>query len=340
LHRILAGSLARSASIEGLRVDWYLDGRRLEAVPELRREIAAYLSRHADHGSDLDAASIATSELLTNVARHAPGPAWVQLDWSGPRARLHVHDLGPGFELDPHLPDDLMQASGGRGLFIVSNVAAWIDVAAKRGGGSNVSVELPVQRAGQRDHDPPRGRPDALPTSEEARPDGSFGKESFLRALVVQLAVAVEANEGPDAAEAAVTQVGADVGGRMEDEYRQAREIAGELSVEQIADLYVRLKAAINGDFYVVEATPERIVLGNRRCPFGEAVKRAPGLCRMTSSVFGGIAARNTGGASVVLEERIAVGDPECRVVVWLGGERRGEWSNAHEYGAVPSPPG
>ena len=39
----------------------------------------------------------------------------------------------------------------------------------------------------------------------------------------------------------------------------------------------------------------------------------------MTSSVFGGIAARNSDdGAAVVLEERIAVGDPGCRVVVHL----------------------
>jgi hypothetical protein len=38
----------------------------------------------------------------------------------------------------------------------------------------------------------------------------------------------------------------------------------------------------------------------------------------MTSSVFGGIAARNFGQASVILEERIAVGDLQCRVVVDL----------------------
>ncbi len=39
----------------------------------------------------------------------------------------------------------------------------------------------------------------------------------------------------------------------------------------------------------------------------------------MTSAVFGGIAANSHGDAAVVLEERIAVGDPECRVVVHLG---------------------
>jgi hypothetical protein len=39
----------------------------------------------------------------------------------------------------------------------------------------------------------------------------------------------------------------------------------------------------------------------------------------MTSSVFGGIAARNHGDAVVRLDERIAVGDLECRVTVLLG---------------------
>ena len=83
----------------------------------------------------------------------------------------------------------------------------------------------------------------------------------------------------------------------------------------------------------VVEATPERIVLENRRCPFGEAVRHAPALCRMTSSVFGGLAARNhPGGATVLLEERIAVGDPGCRVVVYLGPAPAEVAPYAHRY--------
>ena len=94
----------------------------------------------------------------------------------------------------------------------------------------------------------------------------------------------------------------------MEEEYPRARKITGQLTPEQISDLYVRLKAAIDGDFYVIDATDDRIVLGNRRCPFGDVVKRAPGLCRMTSSVFGGIAARSSGQAWVSLEENRRAG--------------------------------
>ena len=68
-----------------------------------------------------------------------------------------------------------------------------------------------------------------------------------------------------------------------------------------------------------MEVTPTTIVLENVRCPFGDVVRLAPALCRMTSSVFGGIAARNVDhGATVRLEERIAVGDAGCRVVIEL----------------------
>jgi len=69
----------------------------------------------------------------------------------------------------------------------------------------------------------------------------------------------------------------------------------------------------------VVSIDDDKIVLENGDCPFGDAVKEAPSLCRMTSSVFGGIAARNgSDDVAVHLEERIAVGDPQCRVVVYL----------------------
>lgn len=54
----------------------------------------------------------------------------------------------------------------------------------------------------------------------------------------------------------------------------------------------------------------------------------------MTSSVFGGIAARNGTDAAVQLEERIAVGDPECRVTVWLRGVPLSSRSLVHFYGA------
>jgi len=126
--------------------------------------------------------------------------------------------------------------------------------------------------------------------------------------------------------------VAADIGGQMEQEYRRASGAQGQpLSAEQIAECLVRLKAAIGGTFRVVEVMPERIVLVNSRCPFGAEVQHSPSLCRMTSAVFGGIAARNADEAAVSLDERIAVGDPGCRVVVHLGAAAKSA-QRAHHY--------
>lgn len=312
-------------------MDWFVDASDAGAASDLRRSIADYLRRHAARDSDLEGAELAVGELLANVSRHASGPAWVNIDWGGPAPVLTVYDVGPGFDLDVSLPG--ADAESGRGLFIVSHLTERLEVARRRAGGSAVQTTLPVGRDLEESFDPPRSTDRALPAQSEAADDGSFGKESFLRALVVQLAQHVEHTYGPAAAEQAVAQVGTDVGGRMEEEYRRSRHLVGKLDPEQVADLYVRLKHAIDGDFYVIEATESVIRLGNRRCPFGDAVRRAPQLCRMTSSVFGGIAARNGDGTALVqLEERIAVGDPGCVVTVWLDPGRAPAGAHGHRY--------
>jgi predicted ArsR family transcriptional regulator len=80
----------------------------------------------------------------------------------------------------------------------------------------------------------------------------------------------------------------------------------------------VDLKRRINGDFHVIEQDEEKIVLGNRACPFGAKVKDRRSLCMMTSSVFGTIASQNLGYAKVELQQTIAHGAETCRVVVYL----------------------
>ncbi len=345
-------------------MDWYLDGEDRSSLTALRHEIRAYLGRHAEPDTDLADAELVVEELVGNAVRHAGGSIWVSLSWLDISPTLTVRDLGPGFDpavlvrsataplgisdagdaeltVDPadledprDLDFDLDKiAEGGRGLFLVTHLASALEAQARRAGGMTVSAELPVKKPPATSYDPPRHTAHALPALSEARPQGGFGKESFLRALVVQLAQAMERQEGPDPAAAAVAQVGIDVGGQMELEYKAAESIVGRLTPEQLAHCYVRLKHAIDGGFYVVEISEDRVVLGNRRCPFGDVVRLAPSLCRMTSSVFGGIAARNNDeGAAVVLEERIAVGDPGCRVVVYLTDPPSGTRLLAHYY--------
>jgi len=314
-------------------VDWHIDARAAEATQELRHEVIAYLTRHAADGTDLMAAELAVGELLGNLVRHAPGPAWVSLHWPSDTVTLTVADLGPGIGTAPPQEVDLL-AESGRGLLIVDALAEQLDARARASGGSRIVVRLAVPRRATVSLDPGTSSGPSLPDLAEARPEGGFGRESFLRALVVQLAQAVERTGGPDQAERAVSQVGADVGGQMEQEYRLAFDVVGRMTALEVADCLVRLKAAIDGGFGVTELTEERIVLVNTSCPFGPAVQQAPALCRMTSSVFGGIAARNSpdGRAAIVLEERIAVGDAHCRVVVHLTAAPPEVAPYAHEY--------
>lgn len=298
-------------------MDWYFDGSEEHAVTALRREFRGYVERHGAPESDVAGAELAFSELVANAVRHGGGHGWVHVDWPDDLV-VTVYDLGDGFTWDESaLPGEPL-AESGRGLFLVSKLAGSPEVLARRGTGSVVRTGIPVRRQPSATIDPPRRHMQPLPTPDEAQEDGMFPREPFLRALIVQLAEHLELEHGADVSAAAVAQVGTDVGSRMEDAYRSARKVVGRLTPEQIGDLYVSLKAAVDGDFYVIEADETRIVLGNRRCPFGDVVKRAPTLCRMTSSVFGGIAARNAGSAAVQLQERIAIGDPECRVVVLL----------------------
>ncbi len=298
-------------------MDWYLPPDDPKAVSWVRGQVTDYLRRHAEPGTDLEGAILAFSELVTNAVEHGGSPVWVSIEWTGPQPVLSVHDLGPSFHFEqPAMPEPA--ALRGRGLAIAADLAQDLLVRAKAAGGSAVQATLPVTRAPQESIDPSGSGRGVLPSLEEAGPEG-FGRETFLRALVVQLAQEVERRQGPSQAEAAVAQVGMDVGSQMEAEYRLSRHLEGGLSPDELGDCYVRLKHAIEGDFYVLEASDTRVVLGNHRCPFGAAGRYAPALCRLTSSVFGGIAARNFGEATVTLEERIAVGDPQCRVVVELG---------------------
>jgi anti-sigma regulatory factor (Ser/Thr protein kinase)/predicted ArsR family transcriptional regulator len=299
-------------------MEWFLDRHDPAAARRLRRAVTDYLARHADDAQRVRDAELVVGELVANAIRHGEGLIWVSVTWPGDRPLLQVKDLGAAFELDPKLPES--SAVGGRGLYLASRLSTELRLAARSAAGKTVEAVLDVLRAPEAT---PAGVVEIahpLPRLEEASPEG-FDREAFLRALVVQLSQVAEHLAGPRLAEEIVTSVGASVGHQMELEYRRAKEIVDRLTPEQIGECLVRLKAAISGDFFVVELTDTRIVLENRRCPFGaEAVQRSPALCRMTSSVFGGVASRNAAGhiASVRLEERIAVGDPQCRVVIDL----------------------
>jgi hypothetical protein len=156
-------------------------------------------------------------------------------------------------------------------------------------------------------------------------------RDVFLRTLIRELAGTLQDVVGMDEASGFVSVVGQRVGDQINESYRNALAVSN-LDRDQVAQVLVDLKRRIQGDFFIIEESDDKIVFGNRVCPFAEKVIGRPALCMMTSNVFGTIAADNLGYSKVVIEKSIALGDPGCRVVVHLKPTPEAENAMGREY--------
>jgi len=158
----------------------------------------------------------------------------------------------------------------------------------------------------------------------------SLERDWFLRSLVRELAATLQDVVGIEEASGYISVVGAAIGEQIDSAYRAALHV-DRLTRAQVAEVLVDLKRRIEGDFFIIEEREDRIVLGNRACPFGKFVEGRPSLCMMTSNVFGFITAQSLGYARVMIEESIATGNAGCKVIVDLRPSERPS-PNGREY--------
>lgn len=136
----------------------------------------------------------------------------------------------------------------------------------------------------------------------------------FLSKLITQYAHLHNRTLGPKA-EGYIQQLGMKTGEWIESFYDEK---GTTWTPDQYAHVIVDLKNSIGGHFHITEVHEDRVIVKAEGCPFGEAVKDAPHLCMMTSSVFGGIASRRMGYGKVNLRKRIAAGDGGCEVAIYF----------------------
>jgi predicted ArsR family transcriptional regulator len=165
----------------------------------------------------------------------------------------------------------------------------------------------------------------------------ALDRDVFLRTLIRELSGTLQDVVGLDEASGFISVVGQAMGRQIDEAYRGALGVR-QLDRAAVADVLVDLKRRIQGDFYVIEQDDDRIVLGNRACPFAEKVVGRPAMCMMTSNVFGVIAAENLGYARVELDETIALGHAGCRVTVHLREPAEGAAGTGREYFGGVSP--
>ncbi len=159
----------------------------------------------------------------------------------------------------------------------------------------------------------------------------ALDRDVFLRSLLRHLSGALQDVVGLEEAEGFISLVGQEMGASIGAQYRRALAVE-RLDPRQLAGVLVDLKRRIQGDFYVIAQDADKIVFGNRRCPFGDKVKQRPALCMMTSNVFGSISAQDLGYARVDLEQTIARGHADCRIVVYLNPAGPDDATQGREY--------
>ena len=137
----------------------------------------------------------------------------------------------------------------------------------------------------------------------------------FLQTFILELMHAAE-QKGGDYCESLIEHIAKSAGLYFEQTYRDDYRLAGDLDKERYIDLILTLKNHIGGNFSLASVDANTVTVVNSRCPFGERVTNFPELCRMTSSVFGGIAARNLGYAKVEIRQSIAKQNGRCEVCI------------------------
>jgi hypothetical protein len=155
---------------------------------------------------------------------------------------------------------------------------------------------------------------------------GDLNGHTFLAKLITQYAFIHRKTIGP-AADHYIQQLGLRTGEWIESFYDDPLH----WTVDHYVHVIVDLKNLIGGHFEIVSVNPDHVVVRAKECPFGEFVSDAPHLCKMTSSVFGGIAARNFGYGKVTMRKRIAIGDPICEVAIYFEPDDAREEGDVYE---------
>ena len=159
----------------------------------------------------------------------------------------------------------------------------------------------------------------------------SLESDLFIRTLFQELSSSLLKVIGTDEASKFISIAAKNMGREVDRKYKSALQVYN-LSREQVAQVLIDLKNRIQGDFYIIEESDEKIVFGKRTCPFADKVRNRPSMCMMTSNLFGSIAAENLGYAKVELQETIAQGNAGCRVVIYLRLRKEAENSPGREY--------
>ena len=258
-------------------MEWCVDTRTPGSPASVEEEICAHLDRHSSEPAVVELARPLIRRGLDGLP---PGPMWVSLEWEEQEGRLQIRSLRDG---------PLPGTPVGPGVTRAHEVAAGL--ISDHGDEEGVSVALRVARIAERNIDPAPADPELLPDDRPAHLLGLIGSEI--------------------ASGRSLEEAAARAGATLAEREIRRRGPAGDAA--EMARVLAETEAGLGADFEVLSADGGTAVVRNGRCPFGST---APAMCRLTSALAGGLAARVAGHAEVNVVESLAAGDHECRLVI------------------------
>lgn len=261
-------------------MDWCLDTRVEGAADLVETDVTAHLARHA---IDPALAELGRPVVRSAIDGRGPGVWWLTIDWTDQLCVLRVRPTsGATMVGDPIGPGAARAHEHAARLL------------QQTGAGAGDVHPLDVPRRPERDIDPPASRPGVFALDQPAH-------------LVGMISAGMDGGRNLEEAAALA-------GAGLADQHPPAVQDGRGPDMERFAREVIEAEERLGGDFELVDADGSRVVLRNRRCPFGPST--TPSMCRFTSALAGRMAAREAGGADVTILESLAAGDPECRLVI------------------------
>ncbi len=267
-------------------MEWCVDLGARGAGEAVARDVHRYLIRR---GAPSSLGEAAATQALADLGRAFPKERLrLRLLWEGREASLVAYRL---LGAEGGLPGLEIAAGATACPWFAGGLLGQFPAAVAR-------VELGVTRALEGSADPDPGG-ERLPAE----------REGFL-AGIAAMATRLSAY-GPIGCS---SFAGAASARQAEEGYRDRHRLSGPLSTRQVLEAFTDFQRSVGGDFEILEQHGTQAVVANRTCPFGDAVRQAPHLCRVTSAMLGSLAARSSGRAVVRLDATLSAGDPCCRL--------------------------
>jgi serine/threonine-protein kinase RsbW len=271
-------------------MDWLIDRSIPESGPRVLADLRDHLLRHAAQDANVDGAVESVRGSIADLPLPADGSLLrLHLDWRAERPMVvlgTVPDLG------------VSPVPAGNTGAVPAAERGRLDVAT-----TSVAARIPLEVDRQVQETFDDGPPPMPSVDTDPRRDG---------AASVAIALAAAATSHPTSTPEQMASLAGTVLADAVTADAPPRD--GRSAAQMVVDAH----HALGGEARVLAADDSVVEVAVSRCPFGAGVASAPSLCHVTTGLAGRLAARVHGSATVLLDESIGTGDPECHLQVWL----------------------